>query len=254
MLRSSGSATQDVVSRPGEDDLVDEAAEDLRAEPLARQLLLADEDVGSGRSGVADADQRRVLPDSPRRGTSGACRRPPVEQHDVVVGRIGAVDRRADSAPPRPRRSDAFLAPPAADVRTLEPVVHQPQVVGHHRPRTRSQAAAHIPSEDRVARAGVQAVSGEERGARRLRSTASSASPAGSLRAAPPARGRERRSGVRAEASARHRCARTSSAARSRCRPCRGRCRSPSRRRAAPPARQALRRQAAAPRPGSRPP
>ena len=56
MLRSSGSATQDVVSPPGEHDLVDEPAEDLGAEPLPGELLLADEDVDSRRSRVGYAD------------------------------------------------------------------------------------------------------------------------------------------------------------------------------------------------------
>ena len=126
---------------PREHDVGNEAAEDLRTEPPTRQVLLADKDVGSGRSGVGDPDQlsvRRIVCDEV--GLEHADGQS-IEQHEVVVGRVGALDRREIV------RHDVLVRPPlgvpAADVRALEPFVEQPEVVGHHRPERELGGQSH---------------------------------------------------------------------------------------------------------------
>jgi hypothetical protein len=127
----SGSATQLVVSARAK-TTVDEPTKDLGAEALTGQLLLADEDVDAGRRVVADPNQLsvgRIVCDEV--GLKHADR-PSVEQHEVVVGRVCALDRREIV------RHDVLVCvlsrPPATDVRTLDPVVERAQVVGYHRP------------------------------------------------------------------------------------------------------------------------
>ena len=141
MLRSSGSATHAVVS--GRANTMSATKRRMTSVPSPRPVKssLADEDVGSGRGGVADPDQlgvRRIVCDEVRLEHAD---RPSVEQHEVVVGRVGALDRREIV------RHHVLVRPPlgvpAADVRALEPFVEQPEVVGHHQPERELGGQSH---------------------------------------------------------------------------------------------------------------
>ena len=252
MLRSSGSATHDVVSGRANTTSSTKRRRTSVPSPRPVSVDLADEDVGSGRSGVADPDQlgvRWIVCDEV--GLEHADGQS-IEQHEVVVGRVACRRSPGDSAPRRPRTS---FVPPTSGGRagagaSRAPTAGRPPPSAGTRARRRSLPRV----EDRIASTRVQAVGRVERQLRRRRSTTSIAFARASPRAAQPARSHGLRSDGRARASARHRCARTSSRARSRSRPSRGRCRSPSRRRAAPHARRAPLRPGAVPRRGNRPP
>ena len=110
------------------------------------------------------------------------------------------------------------------------------------------------PVEDRVRRAGVDAVGCEDRGAHVAGEERVAAAAAARSPDARPGRARARRTGVRARASARRSCARTPSGTRSRCRPCRGKWTALSRGRPALPATSARLRRGGGPRRGSRRP
>ncbi len=161
ILRLSGSAVTAVVLRAGEDDLLDEAPQQLGAQPASGQRLVGDVEVDTRRA-LAFADQGRVVRIVGNEVGLDHPERLAVEERQVVVGRLAAVDRR-----------DIVLlgllervprGPPALDVRALVPLVDERKVLAGHRPErdhqgddrggTKSVACSRTPSVSRLPSGG----------------------------------------------------------------------------------------------------
>ena len=155
---SSGSATHRVVSGLANTMSSTNRRRISVPSAAAGQLLLAYEDVGTGRVWIANSDFGGVfgvVDDDVRLDHSD---RSAVELDDVVIGRLAPFEGRGVM------RHDvvvvAVIAIPALDVRTLQPRVEEREVLERHRARSSHPMSS---VEDGVTRRCIQAVGGVER-------------------------------------------------------------------------------------------
>ena len=146
-----------------EDDVADERPQHLGAEALARQLFLGDEEVDAGHP-IADPDDARVLRVVGDEVRLDETDRTAVEQDEVVVGRVAALDRRPvvrDDV-----RVGAVLGPPAPHVLTLEPFVQQAKIARLEGPKP-DAAGFHAPSQTERQRTTSSWITGRSGSVRR---------------------------------------------------------------------------------------